>query len=112
MILEKMLKAEGIIFASPNYINQITASMKALWDRASHFIHCRRFQDKYVSAIAVALDLETNLGIEIEVRRKILDKHGNRFSEDMIHTTGLAAVAVAYRNAVLRIIPRAIKIAR
>ncbi|MFH2137277.1 MAG: flavodoxin family protein [Candidatus Omnitrophota bacterium] len=51
MILEKILEAEGIIFASPNYINQITASMKALWDRAAHFIHCSRFLGKYVAAI-------------------------------------------------------------
>jgi len=51
MILEKMLNAKGIIFATPNYINQITASMKALWDRASHFIHCRRFLGKYVVGV-------------------------------------------------------------
>jgi multimeric flavodoxin WrbA len=51
MILEKMLEAEGIIFASPNYINQITASMKALWDRAAHFIHCRRLLGKYVVGV-------------------------------------------------------------
>jgi len=51
MILEKMLEAEGIIFASPNYINQITASMKALWDRSSHFIHCKRLLGKYVVSV-------------------------------------------------------------
>ncbi len=51
MILEKMLEAEGIIFASPNYINQITASMKALWDRSGHFIHCRRLLGKYVIGV-------------------------------------------------------------
>ncbi len=51
MILEKMLKADGLIFASPNYINQITASMKALWDRAAHFIHCRRLLGKYVTGV-------------------------------------------------------------
>ncbi len=51
MILEKMLEAEGIIFASPNYINQITASMKTLWDRAAHFIHCRRLLGKYVVGV-------------------------------------------------------------
>lgn len=50
-ILEKMLKADGIIFASPNYINQITASMKALWERAAHFIHCRRLLGKYVIGV-------------------------------------------------------------
>jgi len=50
-ILEKMLKADGIIFASPNYIDQITASMKALLERASHFIHCRRLLGKYVVGV-------------------------------------------------------------
>ncbi|MCX5785753.1 MAG: flavodoxin family protein [Elusimicrobia bacterium] len=48
-ILEKMLKADGIIIASPNYINQVTASMKALFDRSSHFIHCKRLLDKYIA---------------------------------------------------------------
>lgn len=51
MIIEKMLKADGIIFASPNYINQITASMKALWERAAHFIHCQRLLGKYVAGV-------------------------------------------------------------
>jgi len=51
MILKKILEAEGLIFASPNYINQITASMKALWDRASHFIHCRRLLGKYIAGV-------------------------------------------------------------
>lgn len=54
MILEKMLNAEGIIFATPNYINQITASMKALWDRAGHFIHCRRLLGKYVLGVVTS----------------------------------------------------------
>ncbi len=49
-ILNKMLEADGIILASPNYINQITASMKALFDRASHFIHCKRLLGKYIVA--------------------------------------------------------------
>lgn len=51
MILEKMLEADGIILASPNYINQVTASMKALFDRTSHFIHCKRLLGKYVSGV-------------------------------------------------------------
>jgi multimeric flavodoxin WrbA len=51
MILEKMLKADGIILASPNYINQITASMKAFWERSSHFIHCKRLLGKYVAGV-------------------------------------------------------------
>jgi len=48
-VMEKMLKADGIIIASPNYINQVTASMKALFDRSAHFIHCKRLLGKYIA---------------------------------------------------------------
>lgn len=51
MILHKILEADGIILASPNYINQITASMKALFDRSSHFIHCKRLLGKYIVGV-------------------------------------------------------------
>jgi multimeric flavodoxin WrbA len=50
-ILNKMLEADGIILASPNYINQVTASMKTLFDRASHLIHCKRLLGKYIVAV-------------------------------------------------------------
>ena len=51
VILKKMLEADGIILASPNYINQVTASMKALLDRSSHFIHCKRLLGKYIAGV-------------------------------------------------------------
>lgn len=51
MILQKMLKADAIILASPNYINQVTASMKALFDRSAHFIHCKRLAGKYIVGV-------------------------------------------------------------
>lgn len=51
LILKKMLEADGIILASPNYINQVTASMKALFDRSAHFIHCKRLLDKYIAGV-------------------------------------------------------------
>ncbi|HTZ10773.1 MAG TPA: flavodoxin family protein [Candidatus Margulisiibacteriota bacterium] len=54
MILYKMLDADGIIFASPNYINQVTASMKALFDRSAHFIHCKRLLGKYVAGVVTS----------------------------------------------------------
>lgn len=51
MILQKMLEADAILLASPNYINQVTASMKALFDRSAHFIHCKRLAGKYIAAV-------------------------------------------------------------
>ncbi|MGD1049264.1 MAG: flavodoxin family protein [Candidatus Krumholzibacteriaceae bacterium] len=53
-ILRKMLDADGIILASPNYINQVTGSMKVLLDRSSHFIHCKRLLGKYVAGVVTS----------------------------------------------------------
>lgn len=50
-LINKMLGANGIIFATPNYINHVSASMKTLFERASHFIHCKRLLGKYVAAV-------------------------------------------------------------
>ena len=50
-ILKKMMESGGIILASPNYINQVTASMKALLDRSAHFIHCKRLLGKYIVGV-------------------------------------------------------------
>lgn len=53
-VIQKMLAADGIILASPNYINQVTGSMKTLFDRTSHFIHCKRLLDKYIAAVVTS----------------------------------------------------------
>jgi len=53
-ILNKILEADAIIFATPNYINQVTASMKALFDRSAHFIHCKRLLGKYIVAVVTS----------------------------------------------------------
>ncbi len=51
VLLKKMLKSDGMILASPNYINQVTGAMKTLFDRSSHFIHCKRLMGKYVAGV-------------------------------------------------------------
>ena len=54
MVMEKMLKADGIVFATPSYMNHVTASMKALFDRTSHFTHCKRLLGKYVAGVVTS----------------------------------------------------------
>lgn len=63
---------------------------------------------KQITSQAIAFDLENNLAIKVEVKRSILDKTGKRFSEDMVTVTGNAANAIALRNAILSVIPKAI----
>jgi len=60
-----------------------------------------------VTAQGVCHDLETNVAITVEVRRNILDKRGNRYGQDMITVTAQAAMSIALRNAIFKVIPRA-----
>ena len=60
----------------------------------------------YVVAQGIAFDLQKNISVTMEVRRKITGREGNRFSADMVAVTGQAAAAIARRNAVLAVIPK------
>jgi multimeric flavodoxin WrbA len=53
-LLGKMLAADGIILATPNYINQVTAALKAVLDRSSHFIHCKRLLGKHLCGVVTS----------------------------------------------------------
>jgi hypothetical protein len=63
---------------------------------------------KIVRAQGICHDLETNTSVTVEVERRITDKNGRTFSEDMIVVTGNAACAIAFRNAVFKVIPAAL----
>lgn len=63
---------------------------------------------KTITAQGVCHDLETNVAVSVEVKRRITDKFGKTFSEDMQVVTGNAASAIAYRNAVLKVVPKAV----
>lgn len=63
---------------------------------------------KTITAQAVCHDLETNLAVTLEVKRRITDRNGNTYSEDMQVMTGNAASAIAFRNVVLKIVPPAV----
>ncbi|MCU0650793.1 MAG: flavodoxin family protein [Candidatus Omnitrophica bacterium] len=54
MLAGKILDADGIIFACPNYINQVPGPLKTLFDRHSHFIHCKRLLGKYTAAVVTS----------------------------------------------------------
>lgn len=63
---------------------------------------------EFIVAQGVFLDLESNAATTKEVRRRIVDKNGRRFSLDMVGVTGNAASSIALRNAILGGIPRAL----
>lgn len=62
--------------------------------------------DRYITAQGFAHDLENNVAVAMEVQRRITKKNGQRYGDDMIITTGNAASAIAFRNAIFKIVPR------
>ncbi|MCD8313184.1 MAG: hypothetical protein LUC24_03400 [Bacteroidales bacterium] len=63
---------------------------------------------KTITARAMCHDLETNFAVAQDVKRRITDRSGRTYSEDMQVVTGNAAAAIAFRNAVLRVVPKAV----
>lgn len=64
-------------------------------------------EGEYVTAQGVFHDLEQNVAVNVEVRRRIVNRSGHRFSVDMVNTTGNAAISIALRNAVFKGVPKA-----
>lgn len=62
----------------------------------------------FVTAQGVFHDLQKNVAISFEVRRRITNKAGKRFSADMIAVTGNAASSIALRNSILKGVPAAL----
>jgi hypothetical protein len=65
-------------------------------------------EGSFIVAQGVFHDLEKNVMVTMEVRRRITDKYGRRFKDDMITVTGNAAAAIAHRNSVLKGVPKAL----
>ena len=61
-----------------------------------------------ITAQGICHDLETNVAVSVEVKRRITDRNGRTYSEDMQVVTGNAASAIAFRNSVLKVIPKAV----
>lgn len=63
---------------------------------------------RMITAQAICHDLETNFAVSKEVKRSIMTKKGHTYSQDMQVVTGNAAASIAFRNAVLTVIPKAV----
>lgn len=63
--------------------------------------------NKFVTAKGTCWDLENNTAVSVEVQRRITDKSGRRYNDDMIGVTANAACAIALRNAIFKVVPMA-----
>ena len=65
-------------------------------------------KEKVVVAAGRFFDLESNTETVVPVNRRITDRQGRLYNDDMIQVTGAAAASIAARNAVLRGVSRGI----
>jgi hypothetical protein len=64
--------------------------------------------NKIITAEGLFTDLQTNSTVKASVERRISDKHGRLYSDDMITVTGNAARSLARRNAIFAGVPKAV----
>jgi len=77
-IIEEMLEADGIIFASPTYSHMISAIMKNFFDRFGFYAHRPRFFNKY------AMSFTTGSGYGAEFAFKYMDKMTGVFGFNVV----------------------------
>jgi multimeric flavodoxin WrbA len=53
-IKEKVLLADGLVLASPNYIFHLSAQLKAFLDRCCGLLHCLAFEGKYGASVVTS----------------------------------------------------------
>lgn len=53
-LFDILMDAEGIVLGSPNYINSVSAPMKAMFDRMADAIHCQMFHKKFGCSVCTA----------------------------------------------------------
>jgi multimeric flavodoxin WrbA len=53
-LYDRLLAADGVVFASPDYFRTVTAQMKTVIDRLSQVIHCQLFAGKYACSVVTS----------------------------------------------------------
>lgn len=78
------------------------------WGNLRYGARVVQIDAKFITAQGACHDLEKNVSATYEVRRRITDSKGRRYSDDMITTTANAACSIALRNAIFKVIPFAV----
>ncbi|AKB81497.1 iron-sulfur flavoprotein [Methanosarcina barkeri 3] len=65
LVMGKLLAADGIILSSPNYITNVTAQLKTLFDRSPLMVHEQLFEGKYGFSLTTAGSREVDFVLDI-----------------------------------------------
>lgn len=76
------------------------------WGNIRYGARIVREEKDFIVAQGSAHDLEKNVAMTIEVKRRITDRNGRKYSSDMIAVTANAACSIALRNAIFKVVPK------
>lgn len=98
-------KRGGKIIEGPS--TRLAEIIAASWGNLRVAARTTGTDEGFIYAESVCWDLENNVAVSYETRRRITNKEGQRFNDDMIGITGNATTSIAFRNSVFRVVPRA-----
>ena len=82
--------------------------MASAWGNLRYGARVIDEDDHFITVQGFAHDLEKNHAVTFEIRRRITYKDGRKYNDDMIAITSNAASAIALRNCIFRVVPRAL----
>jgi len=99
------LPRDGKVVEGPS--SRFAEILASAWGNNRYAARVVAEDGEFITAQGIFHDLEKNVSVTYEVRRRIVNKFGRRFGLDMIGVTGAAACSIAMRNAILKGIPKA-----
>jgi len=112
MVQENEETAQACIYALPRGGKTIKGKSIALaltlancWGNIRMGARIMDVNDTTVEVVGICHDLEKNVRQDVTITRRITDKNGKRYNDDMIAVTCNAAASIAIRNAILKVIP-------
>ena len=100
------LKRGGKIIEGPSV--RLAEIAGSCWGHMRYGARVIDIDKKFVTAQGMAFDVQRNVAAGIEVRRRITDREGRTYSDDMIVTTSNAAMKIGLRNGIFTVIPAAL----
>jgi hypothetical protein len=85
---------------------RIAEFIASQWGNLHIEVSVTQRENNTVMAEATAWDIEKNIKVSIPCYKSITSRDGRVFTADLISKTKSAAVSVAYRNAVFKVIPK------
>lgn len=101
-----VLKRDGKRIEGPSV--RLAEVIANSWEHVRAEARIDEIGERFVTATATAMDLQKNVAIRTSVKRRITTREGERYGDDMIQTTCNAAMSLAMRNAIQKVIPFAL----